>query len=288
MLGLAALTALMTTAFVGAGSAMAENIQLCGHDGSPCEAVHHLHETSVGKAKLLTSIGTVECTALFLGDVSSYGAVATVIGNFTYSGCTLGGSSCTAKEENPENAPSKITVEKIGVETTKITGEGLIHLICGTSIDCSYNGTNLVGTGKGPLISTQANGEVSISEETTTKEAGGFLCPKTAKLDITTTPLSKIYIAKEELGYCVKTEHMNGIYTDSTCKTVGATGEHEYVYTLVFAPVGGKAGEPVCYGTLLPYGLWKVRNAFSGVCEEDDLGKPTTSLYEKGTVATVE
>jgi hypothetical protein len=280
-----ALTTLMAMAFVGAASAMAENIQLCGHDGSPCEAVRHLHETSVGKAKLLTSIGTTECNALSLGDVSSYGAVATISGSFTYSECTLAGAKCTATEEN---GPSTIKVEKTAVETTKVTGEGLIHFICGTSIDCSFTGTGLVGTGQGPLISTQLNGETTLSEQKTTKEAGGFLCPKESKLDITTTPLSTIYIAKEELGYCVKTEHKVGIYTDEKCTTVGKNGQgetlHEWTYALVFAPEGSKVGGVLCYGTLLPFGLWAEK--VSGTCQKDDATQK--SLYEIGTITLVE
>jgi hypothetical protein len=192
MIGLAALTALMAMAFVGATSASAT--QLCKTDTSPCGSpTTSVHEVSVGKAKLLTSIGTTECNALFSSTtVGGEAKVQILEGNFTYTECTLGGSKCTATEEN---GPSEIKVEKTAAETAKVTGEGLVHLVCGTSIDCSYNGTNLVGTGKGPLISTQANGEVSISEAATTKEAGGFLCPKSAKLDITTSPLSATYIS---------------------------------------------------------------------------------------------
>jgi hypothetical protein len=287
-IGLVALAALMAMAFAGASSALAESTQLCGHDGTPCEAIHHIHETSVGKAKLLTSIGTTECTALYLGDVSSFGATATVVGNFTYSGCTLGGSNCTATEEN---GPSTIKVEKTGAETTKVTGEGLVHLVCGSSIDCSYTGTGLIGTGKGALksLETNPNGEVTLSEQKTTKEAGGFLCPKESKLDITTTPLSKTYIlATEELGYCVKTEHKVGIYTDEKCATVGKNekGEilHEWTYALVFAPKGSEVGKVLCYGTLLPFGLWAEK--VSGTCQKDDTTQK--SLYEIGTITLVE
>jgi hypothetical protein len=283
MFGLAVLAALMAMAFVGATSAMAEATQLCGHDGSPCESLRHVHETSTGpgassKAVLLTSIGNTECNVLYLGNVTSSGAPVVIKGSFTYTNCTLGGSSCTATEEN---GPTEIKVLRTGAETAEVTGEGLVHVVCSGFIDCSYNGTGLKGTAKGALISTQANGEVTLSEQATTKEAGGFLCPKTAKLDIATTPLSKTYIPKEELGYCVKTEHTNGIYTDSLCKTVGATEEHKYEYTLVFAPAGSKVGETLCYGTLLPYGLWK-----DNKCTSDDTGN--ASLYEKGTIVTVE
>jgi hypothetical protein len=196
MIGLAALTALMAMAFVGASSAMAESTSLCTADENPCSAanqVGHVHEVSVGKAKLLSSVGTTECNVLFLGDISTKLANPLVIsGSFTYTNCELGGGSCTAVEEA---SPAEIKVLKEGHEKSKVTGEGLVHLTCSGFIDCSYNGLNLIGTGKGPLLSTQANGEVSLSEQSTNKETGGFLCPKTAKLDITTSPLSATYIS---------------------------------------------------------------------------------------------
>jgi hypothetical protein len=195
MIGLAALAALMAMAFVGISSAMAESTSLCSADENPCAGANQLssaHETSVGKAKLLTSIGTTECNILFSGTISTTLTNPLVIsGGFTYTNCELGNSSCTWTEEN---GPGEIKVLKEGHETAKVTGEYLIHQVCGKSIDCSYTGTGLVGTGKGPLLSTQANGEISLMEQARTKEAGGFLCPKTSKLDITTTPLTKTYI----------------------------------------------------------------------------------------------
>jgi hypothetical protein len=202
--GLAALAALMAMAFVGASSALAESTSLCDTDPGTgateaCPSGHlvtSVHETSVGKAKLLTSFGPVECNALFSGTIATTLAKPLVIsGNFTYSNCTLGGSSCTATEEN---GPAEIKVLKEGHETASVTGEGLVHVICGKAIDCSYTGAGLKATAKGPLLASQENGEVSLSEQVTSKEAGGFLCPKSAKLDITMTPLSATYITGAE------------------------------------------------------------------------------------------
>jgi hypothetical protein len=220
-IGLAVLAALMAMAFVGASSAMAEPTYLCSNDSeSSCTEVTHVHETSVGKAKLLTSIGTTECNVLYLGDVTATGAPLKLSGGFTYTNCVLGGSSCTATEEN---GPTTISVLRTAHETGEVTGEGLVHVVCSGFIDCSYNGTGLKGTAKGPLLSTQANGEVSLSEQSTTKEAGGFLCPKTAKLDITTTPLSATYIKTHECK-----PKVGGAYDDGTmlyqCLTFVGTG----------------------------------------------------------------
>jgi hypothetical protein len=196
MIGFGALTALMAIALVGVTSATAEPTVLCKADESPCaeaNLVKSVHETSVGKAKLLTSFGTTECNVLFAS--TSVGGAASpqiVKGNFTYTNCELGGGSCTATEEN---GPAEIKVSKEGHETARVTGEYLVHVVCGSTMDCSYTGTGVIGTAKGPLLSTQTNGEVTFSEQSLTKEAGGFLCPKTNKLDITTTPLSATYIS---------------------------------------------------------------------------------------------
>jgi hypothetical protein len=230
IIGLAALTALLAMAFVGASSAMAEPTALCKADENPCAEVNvieHVHETSVGKAVLLSSVGNTECNVLFLGDaatVMSEGTGLGVIGSFTYTNCELGGGSCTAKEEK---GPAEVTVLKEGHETAKVTGEGLVHLVCSGFIDCSYNGVGLVGKATGPLLSTQTNGEVTLSEQTTNKEAGGFLCPKTGKLDITTTSLVKTYISTPAYHLCVELEKSNGRYSGvSSGVCTGGPGIH--------------------------------------------------------------
>jgi len=198
MIGLTALTALLAMAFVGASSAMAESTSLCSADEVPCSAANQLgseHKTSVGKAKLLTSVGTIECDVLFSGTIATKLASPLVIsGSFLYTKCEVGSSACTATEEN---GPSEIKVLKEGHETAKVTGEGLVHVLCAGFIDCTYIGTNLVGTAKGPLLSAQVpdNGEVSLQEQPLTKVAGSFFCTKTAKLDITMTSLTATYIS---------------------------------------------------------------------------------------------
>jgi hypothetical protein len=186
MLGLAALAALMAMAFVGASSAMAESTALCSVDQNPCQAANQLgevNEKSVGTATLLSSAINVECIVLFHGTIGTTLASPLVIsGNFTYENCNSG---CVVTEESP---PAEIKVLRTGHETAEVTGEGLVHVNCSGFIDCSYNGVGLKGTAKGPLLSTAANGEVSLQGQTTNKETGGFLCPKTAKLDIVTSP----------------------------------------------------------------------------------------------------
>jgi len=193
MLGLAALTALMAMAFLGASSAMAaESTALCGADEAECASpLTHVHEATLAgkKAVLKTSIVTVECDALFLGDalegLVEEGPVV-IHGTFTYTNC----GNCTATEEN---GPAEVKVQKSGHETATVTGEGLVHVEC-SGLNCRYNGTGLNGSGKGPLLSTETNGSVTLTEQSTAKESGLF-CPSTSKLTITTTPLSATYIS---------------------------------------------------------------------------------------------
>jgi hypothetical protein len=194
MFGLVALAALMAMAFVGASSALAESTTLCAVDAeTECETVEHVHEATLSgaKGKLLSSSLNIECDVLFLGDTLGEGVGNPLVihGAFTYSNCN---NSCTVTEEN---GPAEIKVLWESHETSKITGEGLVHLVCSGFINCRYNGVGLVGTGKGALLSSETNGETTISEQTTNKESGS-LCPSAAKLDIRTTPLSATYLKK--------------------------------------------------------------------------------------------
>src|SRR6185295_20225190 len=184
MLSLAALAALMAMAVLGASSASAEGTRLCSAESCSSE-ITHVHEVSIGHALLLSSFATVECSALFLGDVEEEGAPLIIEGTFSYT-CLSG---CTATEEN---GPAEIKVLKEGTELAVVTGEGLVHVVCG--LNCRYNGVGLTGHGLGALAAANGKGEVSIGEAVVNKESG-FLCPSTSELDITTEPLSTTYIA---------------------------------------------------------------------------------------------
>jgi hypothetical protein len=218
MFGLAALAALLAMAFVGASSAMAGSTSLCKADENekkPCagkNTVLHVHETSVGKAVLLSE-ETVECDALFLGDTFIWwtekedgkikylvgvaielGNPLPIVGKFTYSNCT---GSCTVKEEN---GPTVLEVLRTSDELAKVTTdnlfEGLVHLTCTIfKIDCYYVGGGLQGHALGPLTSSNLNGEVTFPEQIVQPDpnSSNTFCPVEVILDITTTPLSKTY-----------------------------------------------------------------------------------------------
>jgi len=211
MFGLAALAALMAMAFVGASSATAETTKLCANDSeASCGEVTHVHETTLSgaKAKLLTSIVNVECDVLFLGDTTKGTSKPLVItGTFTYTNC----GSCTVEEVG---GGVEIKVLRLGHETADVTGEGEVHVNC-SGLNCTYNGEGLLGTGKGPLLSSETNGSVVITEQVA-KKVSGLFCPSTSKLDITTTPLSATYIAPKM--ECI--EKKEGLYITKASATL--------------------------------------------------------------------
>jgi uncharacterized protein YqgV (UPF0045/DUF77 family) len=205
ILGLAALAALTAMVLLGTPSAMAEGTALCKVDQSPCKeanAVKHVHEETLAGASavLLSTAGSVLCNVLFLGDALGLEGKPLVIhGHFTYSGCNKNGSEgCTVSEVSTD---SLIEALKEGHETAKVTGSGEFKVHCGSSINCTYDHKELTATATGPLLSISENGETAISAQTL-HQVSGELCPKTAKLDITTVPLEGVYVSKggEEEG----------------------------------------------------------------------------------------
>jgi hypothetical protein len=289
MLGLAALGALLAMAFVGVSSAMAGTTKLCSTDvetlaeENSCGAVTHVHETTLSgeanQATLLSSVINVKCDVLFLGDTLGEGAPLVIHGEFTYTNCNKG--SCTVTEESLD---SLIEVLRTSHETASVTGEGEVNVHCGFFINCTYNGEGLEGSGKGPLLSSETNGEVTLTGQETSRVSG--FCPESAFLDIKTTPLSATYLGGQALGhYCVEYTRAIGFYlnvnslkkSECTEKDAKRSGK----FGLVLGPAGIAAGTVVCVNLSEKVGLWtKISKA--GVCEEDD--KTNTSLYEKGTI----
>jgi HPt (histidine-containing phosphotransfer) domain-containing protein len=192
------MTPLVKTYIASEPPKVSELTQLCKADESPCQAANviaHVHEqTAAGApATLLSTLGNVTCNALFLGLTLGLGAPLVIHGNFTYSGCLRNGNSCTVTEVSTD---SLLSVLKTSHETASVTGEGKVNVHCGLFTNCTYDGEGLEATAKGPLLSTAANGEVTLSKQVT-HHVGGGICPETGKLDIETHPLIKTYIASE-------------------------------------------------------------------------------------------
>jgi hypothetical protein len=172
-------------------AAAAEETQLCTNDSeSSCTAATSVHVVSVGKGKLLSEIN-VECNVLFSSlSVSAAGAPQTLTGHFTYSNC---GTFCLVREVS---ASSTIQVLRESHETASVTGNGEVEVNC-FFLECTYDGENLVGQAKGPLLSAQTpdNGEVTISGQETHPVEGP--CQEPGFLDLTMTPLSAAYIGEK-------------------------------------------------------------------------------------------
>jgi len=157
-----------------------------------CPANHLLgsidQQTLLGAdAKLLTSSGTVECEVNLLGiTVGTSGTPLEIAGNLLYTGC----GKCTISEES---GPYVLSLSKLGHETADVTAKGELHVVCSGTIDCYYNAEGLEGTAKGPLLSAEANGEISFAGKELHKVTG-TLCPTTAKLDLVFTTPSGPYI----------------------------------------------------------------------------------------------
>lgn len=197
MFGLAALAALMAMAFAGASSAMAESTVLCKADESPCAAgnkITHIHELTASVSVFDSPFGFLLCNELFLGDVTGTGPSLTMSGTTTYTNCVRHTTG------NPEpclfaevNGPSSRTVTKTGHETAAVTIKREVKVKCGVFINCVYNGEGLEGTAKGPLLSSETNGEVLFDKQVMHKVSG--ICPSEIKLSTTTTSLEAIYIS---------------------------------------------------------------------------------------------
>jgi len=187
-----------TTMALGTSSAMAESTTLCKADENPCgEANRILHwhwqTLSGAKMKLLAGLVTVACDVLLLAGILLRIFPPRVILHVKISFSNCG--SCTVEEL--EGGETTIEVLKEGHETAKVTGEGVMFVDCGgEALECEYDWEGLVGTAKGPLLSSETNGSVSITNQVVHKHpgGGGQLCPETSKLDITVTPLSATYI----------------------------------------------------------------------------------------------
>jgi len=191
MFSLAALAALMAMAFAGASSAMAEgSTALCKVDESPCvtgNIITHLHGESIGHGLLLSSFATIECDVLALGDVLGSGLGNPLIIHGTATFTCLDG--CTAEEEN---GPGETKVLRLGSELAVVSGEALVHVVCG--LNCRYNGVGMEGNVLGALLAANELGENENTEGVANKESG-FFCPSTTELDGTGAPLIPTYIS---------------------------------------------------------------------------------------------
>jgi|GEM_PF-693755 len=289
MLCLAALAISLAMAFASASSAKAELTALCSNDvkEKQCTEVTHVHETSIGKAVLKSSLITIECTALFLGDtVESTAAPVVIKGAYTYSGCS---NSCTVKEGEK---PAEITILRTATELGTVTGKGLLHLTCPFG-ECNYVGESLKGHALGALSAANKKGEVSFVEQKAIRESGGGLCPAEAVLTIKTEPLSEFFISGWSM-VCIFVGANQGHYLsfnaansrECTNFDTGRTGSYELAFATTDTP-----NQMVCAWVGANNGLWLARRWWPNSSECKDLDKNILNEilrvgeYELGTTS---
>lgn len=169
----------------GAGTASADTTTLCQHGSPtqpPCQAGFIIYtgkiETSVAKATLTTSLGTISCaSSSFKGEVLKGEGEPAAIGEvsgFSFEECkTAEGVKCTL---SPKNLPYEASIvgmsNKGSMTVSDSTGVGS-KVECGFSIDCELlaKSTELSFAGGEPAVITAS--EVKF-------EAVGLMCPKTA------------------------------------------------------------------------------------------------------------
>ena len=190
VLGPLAVAAIFAMALLGPTLAMGESTALCSVEESECASpVSHVHYVS-DDLEVLTSSMDYKCDTLFLGDAleKGLGSPLLIHGEFTYANCN---NDCTRTEEN---GPALLEFLKTKFETGVATGETLVHVVCGSVINCRYTLVGVEGFIQGPLLSSEKNGEISFAEQYLTAESG-FFCPKEGFLDAKFVPSSPLYIS---------------------------------------------------------------------------------------------
>ncbi len=187
---LASVTVVAAMAVAGVSSAMAENTQLCKENSATLacpagQAKTTLHFITVnekgelGKAKLLSEAGTIECHVLISGEALALGNPQIAHVELHYSECNMG---CSVPLEE-----GLLEILKVAAELANVTGINfLVELNCPFIFKCDYNASGLVGHGLGATVAgTNGLGHVTYSAKTVTlvqKLLGPFNCPTTSAL----------------------------------------------------------------------------------------------------------
>jgi len=186
MAGLAATAAIAAMALLGAGSASAT--VLCKENKSSCGSAYPV-PTNISAslvagttAKLVSSLGTVECTvSTSSGQTTTAGTpLLGLIETLTFSSCKLGKTACTVTTENLPYAAS-ISASGSGNGSMTVSsdgsGEPRAFVKCGSAIECIFGQTaaTLTAVGGNPAVLKAEAIELKI------KKNEGFICPSVAK-----------------------------------------------------------------------------------------------------------
>jgi hypothetical protein len=138
--------------------------------------------------ELLTSAINILCEVLYLGDTLALGAPLVIHGNFTYSNCHEEGGTTTCSAVQTSSS-ALLEALKSGSETAEVKFSYELLMECAGFIHCVYNGVGLKAAEEGSL----GSGHITIGKQTVNK-VSGFLCPKTATLDVLWESLTALYI----------------------------------------------------------------------------------------------
>jgi hypothetical protein len=185
MLGLSMVAAIAAMALVGASSASASTA-ICKANELPCSAANTygsgtqlLADLESGTtAKLLSSLGTVECSVSHVSGETTSGLGASVTGKITgltFTSCEREGTACEVTVEGL-NYPASITFTPGTMNGTLKVEKSRAHVVCGAFIDCTFGGTvSLVAKGGAMGLVEAKEVKLTLVE--------GFICPSEAKWD---------------------------------------------------------------------------------------------------------
>lgn len=185
MLGLAAIAALASLAFIGASSASAQSTTLCKTSALPCPVGSQfptgtkIDGLTVGTSLLLTNLVTVHCHGSASGKITSAALANPLLGTLvpSFTKCaTTGGTACTVTTTSGTLLLLKTAP---GVGTATIDNV-LATVVCGAFINCSYTSAGV----KFEALSLKAGVPALLhANKVPLKNEGGFLCPATSELD---------------------------------------------------------------------------------------------------------
>jgi len=216
MLGLAAMAAVVATAFIGAATASAEfNTVLCEKAELICESPVngggnveiHLETLAANPPLLLSSAGTVECEKslallTLLNELAKAPAKQEAhILSLSFTGnCHLGETSCTVTT-NDLGSLLLLKTGELKAIATDMELEGhktKVTLKCGFFINCTFSANAKTSL----AVSSDAEGHLTGKAEATPLTGSGFLCPEKGNWDAeyhaidleTGKPLPNLYI----------------------------------------------------------------------------------------------
>jgi hypothetical protein len=189
MLGLAAVAAAALMAFVGAGTASAD--ELCTKSETPCAAANRITQIHATlepgtSAKLEDTNGNTldTCTeaTVLITNIKQGAGVSPITGSSTAGEITWGsaGTACSFTTDTITGASYAASQATGGGTTLKASGAEV-------TINTGLFGSCIYKTGTGLDLGTVSQGGKTLAINVVVERASGFVCPSTAKWNATYT-----------------------------------------------------------------------------------------------------